>query len=423
MCESAPDRRVLVKLTLIWVALVFSVLSWRSGTYYAGGVDPVVAAKAAISIFALGLAVSGVWRTPRTKSLGVQPLVLAIGYLTITMLGAMAAGTFAASSVLTVRVIVVLATVTCLVLTHEFSVLIRTLSAAMAGIAGVIAVTGLPSYLQEGRLGGGLLPVNPNEIALLVSLPALVVTWRLVTSPVRRADVAALLTYLAVTWMTGSRTGLAALLVAMALLILHARRVPPAVYVVVLSILPLGFFLIASTNVVMNFVGRGNVETIWTLSNRTVAWSAAFSAPTGFWEHWFGGGLAVKTVAVSGMFWDAQVIDNSWVAAYVKGGVIGMGVMAVWALATVLNVLRLRRPVRAFLVPLLVYLLISSVTGSGLLDADVRFVMMVLIALVTDSVYLAGIDRASCRHSQGAFTSAGPDVSVPTTFTRGAEGA
>jgi hypothetical protein len=342
-------------------------------------------------------------------------------YLVVAMLGAVATGTYLASAILTVRIGIVLAAVVLVMAAHPITAVVTTLSRAMAGVALLLAVTGLPTWAATGRLGGGVLPVNPNQIALLVGLPTLLVFWRLVHQASQRWDLLLVLGYLGLTWLTGSRTGLFALLVAMAVLVLATSRVPAWVHVATTALLPLGFFLVAGTHVLADFVSRGNTQTVTTLSNRTIAWSAAFHAPTGFWDHWFGGGLAVKTVAVSGVYWDAQVVDSSWVSAFVQAGGVGLAVLVLLALWSLGAALHAPSPGRAFWLAVLVYCLVRSITSSGLVDANSLFLDFVVACIATERAWRGRVAlEIGPRRVEPEPLSrvAGPAVSSPRTTAR-----
>lgn len=383
--DRTPGRREFVSILLVWIGLVTSVLSWRVGTYYDGGTDPVVVAKALLSLVATILAVRLYASSARRTPIGWRTPVIVSGYLACAMIGGFVGGTVLSSAVLTVRVVIIVFAVTLLVAAFPVPLVVSTLSVAVASIALVLAVTGLPTFVSTGRLSGGVLPVNPNQIAVLLSLPVIVAAWRLLAQRSRRIDVIMLSAGLATTWLTGSRTGLAAVLLALVVMAALLRRLPPVVYTLLLALVPIIVYLSAATDVFGAFIARGNVDTVWTLSNRTVAWSAAFQHVSAFWDEWFGRGLSVKTVAVSGMYWDTQVIDNSWIAAFVKAGFVGMTMLALWVCGTMVTVARSERWSRSFWFPVLLYLTVMSVTSSGLIDSDTLFVMMGVVALIAES--------------------------------------
>ena len=79
---------------------------------------------------------------------------------------------------------------------------------------------------------------------------------------------------------------------------------------------------------------------------------------------------------MTGTYWDTQVLDSSWVSAYVQGGWVGMTLLGLWVVLTGWGVLRIARPARAFWVALFVYCMLWGITASGLLDSYVLFILM-----------------------------------------------
>lgn len=383
---AGPTRSQTFRLMCVWVMLLFSVLSWRSGAYYSGGVDPVVAAKAMLSLASLAIAWLTWSASAERREIGARSVLIVSAYLATALLGGSATGTVFASTILTTRIVIVAAAVVLVMSTYPTWFVMSTLSRAMAGMAGLLAVTGAPSLAATGRLGGGLLPVNPNQIAMLVGIPALLAFWRMLNETSGRRDVLMFVVYMGMTWLTGSRTGLIALVIALVVVVLATRRLPLWVHVAMTAAIPAVVFLVGGTNILGNFLSRGNDQTVTTLSNRTIAWSAAFHAPTDFWEHWFGGGLAVKTVAVSGTYWDVQVVDSSWVSAFIQAGVIGFTLLAVFVLLTLLASLLAPSPGKAFWVGVVLYCMIRSFTGSGLVDANSLFMVFFVVAIATERI-------------------------------------
>ena len=114
------------------------------------------------------------------------------------------------------------------------------------------------------------------------------------------------------------------------------------------------------------------------------AWQAAFDAPFEFWSSTFGRGLSAKTVGVSGTYWDTQVLDSSWVSAFVQGGIIGMALLASWALLSLTAAAGLPARERSLWLPLVAFALLWSSTASGLVDSYVLFVIMFLAAVCSE---------------------------------------
>lgn len=383
--EPAPDVQASRgRLVCIWVMLIFSVLPWRHGSFYSGTLDPVVAGKASLSLLCLAIAVFGWVSAGRRLSIGARSLALVFAYLASGLLGAWATGNLLASMVLTVRIVIVLLAVVLLIAANPIDKVLTTMCASMIGVSLLLGVTGARSLVAQGRLFGGLIPVNPNDIAVLLGPPALFLFWRLTQHRAHRWDLFWLGVCLGLTWLTGSRTGLAALAVALVVVVLTTSRVPVWVHVVGTAAVPVIFWLITSTAVFSSFFVRGDAQSVLTLSNRTLAWSAAFSAPRTFWDRWFGGGLALKKISVTGQFWETQVVDSSWVSAFVQAGTLGMLLLVVLMLLTLGAVARCRQPERAFWFAVAVYCLVRSITSSGLVDAGPLFLVFMVVALATE---------------------------------------
>jgi hypothetical protein len=379
------DRPVLSRA--IVVLLVFSLLEWRMGDYYSGGIDPVVAGKALVGVTALALSWYLLSNNPTTTWVGARTVGLCCLYLAAAAVGGLSGSSGTLSNVvLIVRVVMVLATMLFLTMAVQLGDLIDYVTDSMAAVGIVLAVAGLPSLASKGRLSGGILPINPNQLAVLFGPFILAALWRMLREHGRRFDAFGFVTLLGLTWLTGSRTGLVALLVALMLITFLSPRLPvPAVISLVLAV-PAVFYLLYLSPLVSSFFDRGGTSNVTTLNSRTIAWSAALSARVGFWRHWFGGGLGVKEVAVSGTYWDTQVLDSSWLSAFVQVGVTGVTIMSLWIVLTLLGCLRAQRRYRGFLVAATMYAVINSVLMTGLLDAYVLFVVMLLPAFGSEVV-------------------------------------
>ena len=102
------------------------------------------------------------------------------------------------------------------------------------------------------------------------------------------------------------------------------------------------------------------------------------------WRGLFGRGLAAKTVDVSGAYWNTQVLDSSWVSAFVQGGFVGLVLLVLWVLVTAWDTVRTARAGRPLWVALAAYCLVWSFTASGLLDASVLFILMAVTSLASE---------------------------------------
>jgi O-antigen ligase/polysaccharide polymerase Wzy-like membrane protein len=366
--------------------VLVGVISWRSDVYYSGGLDPVVAAKAALSLVALALAFLALSETPIRRPVGARTVSLIAVYLVVSMLGAWATGSLMSSAVLSTRVVIIGLVVILVMVAYPMADVVETLLTAMVVVGLFCSITGVGSVLGGGRLTGGLFPINSNQIALLFGPPTIALVWRLLRGAGTRLDLVGVLVFSGLTWLTGSRTGLLALLVAIVVLVLQARPLPVGAFLACIAAVPVIAYLVISTGLVSSYFERGDAASVTTLSSRTIAWDAAFNTPKDFWQQWFGGGLAVKTVGVSGTYWDTQVLDSSWVSAFVQAGGIGIVLLGLWALTTLVAAFRMQPPWRALWTGVVVYLLVRSFLSSGMIDAHVLFVVMFVASVATERV-------------------------------------
>jgi hypothetical protein len=378
--ESVPSRRALL---VTWTLVVVSLLSWRNEAYYSGGLDAVVAAKALLSVVALLRANSAWARAPHRSSIGVRSLLVVGAYLTVTVIGGWASSALVSSAVLAFRVVILAATVALLVSAYQRLDVLRDLCLALVLVGLFTALTGASS-LSYGRLTGGILPVSPNQLAMMFGFPLVVLTWGMIYGQRFKYDVLMAPALMGLIWLTGSRTGLAAAVLGIGLVIVTARRLPTAVLVGVVAVVPVAVYFLTATGFVAGYFGRGGTSNLSTLSSRTIAWQAAFDAPFEFWSSTFGRGLSAKTVGVSGTYWDTQVLDSSWVSAFVQGGIIGMALLALWALLSLTATAGLPARERSLWLPLVAFALLWSSTASGLVDAYVLFVIMFLAAVCSE---------------------------------------
>jgi hypothetical protein len=385
--SSAPGSGRL-RLFVIWVLIVTSLVPWRVGEYFSGGVDPVVLSKGMLSIAALVLAGYAA-RRGELRPVGVRSLCLIGSYIAVTTIGGWAAGSLLSSLLLSVRVLIVAATVLLALMAHPVAGVVRAMCAAMATVGLVSAAAGVGT-LPSGRLSGGIFPLNPNELAVLLGPAAIGLMWRLTRSRAHRYDLVLLILLVGLTWLTGSRTGLAALAVGLIVVVIQARRLPVGGFIGVVALVPVVGYVLLSTSLVSKYFERGGAANISSLNSRTIAWRAAFALPTDFWQHWFGAGLAVKTIGVSGTFWSTQVVDSSWVSAYVQAGVLGLAVLSLWALVTLVSAFRAPQPWRPLWVALVVFILIQSVLMSGLIDSHVLFLVMFLVSVASERATSVG---------------------------------
>ncbi|WP_131106061.1 O-antigen ligase family protein [Ornithinimicrobium sufpigmenti] len=375
--------------------LVVATTSWRRGVYFEGGVDPVVAGKAALSILALSMAWLARQAQRDPQPVGGRTFWMLTAYLTVATFGGLAAGHVVPAAVLSIRMFILGLTLILLVRTFPVERLFRDLLTAMLVVGGVAATTGLGSILEQGRLFGGIPPSHPNEIAMLLGIPLIGLVWLAVQGRASTPQLVIALTCFALIWATGSRTGLLAVVVALAVMLLQARRLGPAAASVVAAIIPLAVYGIFASEAVAQYLGRGGAANLTTLSSRTIAWQAAWSYPETQWARWMGSGLNQKLIPVKGQWWDTQLLDSTWVSALVQAGFLGVIILMLWLVGTIVASLHCAWRARMFFVAVLSYLVIRSIVESGLLDSTAPFLVLMLVSLTSDRVTRRGWRPAS----------------------------
>ena len=389
-----------LRLGVISLLLVVSLVSWRQGTFYSGAIDPVVAAKGVLGIAALIAAVTALRPGHQWRPTGVRTLWFLATYLTVSTIGGWATGAAKASAVITVRVLLVAVVVWVLLEIFDIEAVLGMLLATMAAVGLVGAVTGFSTYLAKGRLAGGIPALSSNEIALLVGAPTVALVWKIVEGRGRIRDGLLIALFLGVTWLTGSRTGLIMLAIAVLVVVLQAARIPVTAFITMVAAAPVLVYAVLSTGLVSGYLDRGGTQNISTLNSRAIAWRAALRLPNDFWERWFGGGLALKQIPVYGQLWNQQILDSSWVSAFVQAGVLGLALLIVWAVVVFVASVRTPRPLRILWTGMLVYLVGRSILESGLMDATPPFVLFLLISIMSE------------RRSREAATAPAGDIPV-----------
>ncbi|MGY1771710.1 O-antigen ligase family protein [Blastococcus sp. SYSU D00813] len=368
------------RLVVCMLLLVLTTVGWRRGTYFSGSLDPVVAAKAVLSVLALTVAFLGTRRAHLRVGTGT---LWALGVLLgASVLGALTHGPLVAGGVIAVRVTIIALTVVLLLRCYTTTQFFSGLARACAVVGGVAAVTGLPT-LSSGRLAGGFPELAPNELALLACLVVLYAGWRIAVCGAGLATVAVAVVALGVLWSTGSRTALLMLLPALLVMALHMRRPRVGLVVGALLVGVAAVVAVGSSDAFGAFLERDGEGTS-TVESRFVAWDAATRWADDGWQAVFGGGLSVKIIRVTGQFWDEQPLDSSWFSLLVQTGVLGLLLAGLWALWAVRGALCAPRVHRALFLGLLVFLLGRSVLESGLFDATPDFLAFLAVSLLAE---------------------------------------
>ena len=378
----AGRRRSSWVLQLAALLMVLGAVDWRRGAYFAGSVDPVVLSKALVAGLALLLAFGLATAARRRSPLGT----LSVWWLTIVLgssvWGALTAGQLLGGGVMAARVAVLGATVFFLLRAAPSLEVLRRAAWACGAIAVVASLTGLPG-MTGGRLAGGLPAMDPNALALLAGIPLVFLAWRTVLGEASWAIAAGGTYFLAVLWLTGSRTALLMLLVGIAAMAAHVRRPRVGLVVGALVLGALGTIGAVATGALSGFAERGGDGTS-TLGSRFIAWRAALTWADSTWQTVFGGGLNVKIIPVTGQYWKTQPLDSSWASLLVQTGLLGLLVAAGWVCWVARGALRAPYPHRVLFVGLWVFLVGRSLLESGLLDASPAFLLFVAVSLLAE---------------------------------------
>ncbi|GAA2737167.1 hypothetical protein GCM10009867_23310 [Pedococcus aerophilus] len=370
-------------LYLCCILLVACTIPWRRGTYFSGGLDPVVALKGLIG--AAGLALSFYLSRDRGSQLrlGARTIALATSYLVISVIGGWAAGTTLPSLVIAVRVAMLLASLAFLLQAFGIARVVPAMLRTMGLLAALAIATGIGT-LASGRLQGGIPPLAPNEIAFLCGALLLLTVHRIVEREATRGELPLAALLAALVWLTGSRTTAATLAVALVVIIIQARRFSVPAFLALVAAVPAVAYAVLATSAVTDMLLRGGSQNVTTLSSRTIAWQAALTMDTSTYQRWFGGGLTMKHIPVGGQYWQTQLLDSSWVSGLVQTGILGLAVIGLWVLTTTVAALRTPRPWRPLWLGLLVFIVFRSLLESGLFDASTSFIVFALVSLASE---------------------------------------
>lgn len=401
-----------------WVVLllVVATITWRPQVFYTGGLDPIVAAKAMLVSVAIALAWFARVQRGAGRPMGTAHLWLLLGYLTAAAFGAWTLGILPVTAIMAIRILMLAVAVALLVKTFPAEQLFRDVIAVTLLVGTIAVVSGLGRFVATGRLGGGIPPLHPNELALLCAIPAIGCCHLVLQGRARLWQVAAVPLMLGAIWATGSRTSLMAVLAAILVMLLQSRRLHPAMVVALACSVPVAAYVVLATPLLADFFGRGGTDNLMTLNSRSIGWAGALAYPETVWNHLFGSGLAVRMVPVLGQYWDEQVIDSSWVSAFVHAGWVGAGALALWMTLVAWRSTRVAPERRMLAQGLLVFLLIRSVLESGLIDSTPAFLVLCLISLTLDRGSVL-TDRAAQR-SVDVPSGVEPEPRSPVTVHR-----
>jgi len=375
-----PTRARMAVVGILFFLLIVSIVPWRSQTIYDGGLDAVVVAKAALAALTLALTALLWMRTRVHMPIGLGPAFVLGVALLVTVLGALVAGNSSATIVLVVRVFIVMATILLLLSCVPWLVGLSCLLTSMGVLAVIAAITGVRTLASEGRLGGGIPEIHPNELAGLCAPPLIALIVYTLRHGVRVRSTVAIIALLAIVVASGSRIALVGILVGTVLAVLTNGVRDRSVVYALLGALPLAYAIGAFTGIIGDLASRGGSNAADTaLDSRLDGWTVVLGWDWGSWEKWIGLGLSVKTIDVNLKWRATQVLDSSWISVLAQVGVIGALLLAslvIWCVASA--VVSTGR--RGILLPLVGLIITRSVTESGLLDSAMPFVLLVTVA-------------------------------------------
>lgn len=384
----SPCRKAPARLQVVCLLLLASAVAWRRGTYYTGGADIVVVAKAALTALALAVALTARHRPHSWAHLRAAPVLWLTGYLLVATLGGLMYGSVVASLILVVRLALMAGVMVLLVRSYAWQDVMSAVLSSMLGLGLFAGLTGIGS-LADGRLEGGLPPLSPNEVSLLLSVPLIAMLWRFANSTAGPLELALAPVLAALVWATGSRTGFGALVFVAALAVVLVGRIPVPMFIAAMLLLPAAVYVAGWTPLLSSFVDRGGSYDLLTLNSRTYAWSAALHYPDTLGERLVGGGLDLKVIPVSAMYRTQQILDSTWMSAWLQVGVVGIAVLAGFVISTLVRALTLPRFDRPLMVAVIAYVNIVSVLESGMFDTSAAFIVFFTSALCLGSSHRA----------------------------------
>jgi hypothetical protein len=357
-------------LTLVWGALFVNVLT-VTGTSVLPLTLPAaqLVTQGALFVAAFGVLVVNVRGTIRPNLFLVLLSVLAVGSLMVSLHSEFWAGSvFRAFRLLGFVVVLWL-------LTPWFGrrdlLLLRCHQRILWGLIGTVVLGALvapgTAFAFEGRLAGVLWPIWPTQVAhhAAVLLGTSVLLWmcRLTSG---RSAAAALLVAGPVLVLTHTRTALVATLIALllacaTLFLRHARVRRVFATGVGIGLVVATFYAPQLTTWAMR--GQSSEEAAQ-LTGRTKVWTAALEHPRSRLQELVGSGMSDQS-------FNGLAIDSNWVATYLDQGWFGLVVqLSILLLLLVRAAVDGRRPQRAIALFLVVYVIVSSFTETGLGSAS-----------------------------------------------------
>jgi hypothetical protein len=242
-------------------------------------------------------------------------------------------------------------------------------------LLGLIVAPG--RALSGGRLAGMFWPMPPTQVAdfAAVAVGLVIVLW---LCDLVRGHTALLVVLLAglMLLLTHSRTELIAMStgVLVAGLSLFTSSARARKFFAAGSVMASAGVVIFS-GLVTSWLARGQgTHQLTDLTGRTTVWSAVIHAQRDLYHSIFGNGLSNDS-------FNGFPIDSNWLAAYWDLGFLGVAICAALLLYTLTSAyFQPRSPQRALAIYLVIYLLVRSVTETGLNNVSLNFFELTLAA-------------------------------------------
>lgn len=385
--DEARERAVRLRVYLVWGLLFLNVLTFYKGTW--NGLPLIIPIPSFIGkILTQGsLPVALLLAMSVNRRLLIRPSVF-MGLLTVLVTEAVisgvnpAAGHFISTLYRTCRLGGFVATLWLLTpwWGRRDLLLVKAHLTALGVVLGSVLLGLMVApgrALSQGRLSGEFWPITPVQVAdfSAVALGMIVVLW-FCGETKRRVTLLAIAATAAMLLMTHTRTELIALVagIAVAGLRMFTARVRVRKLFAFVGVL-LSAAVIAFSSALTTWLARGeNSQELTNLTGRTTVWAAVLNAPRDRFQVIFGYGLSNKG-------FNGLPIDSNWLAAYFDLGLVGIAICVCLLLFVLVSgYFQPRSTGTAVALFLVTYLVVTSVTETGLSDASVYLLELTLAA-------------------------------------------
>jgi hypothetical protein len=231
--------------------------------------------------------------------------------------------------------------------------------------------------LAQGRLSGEFWPIPPTQVAdfAAVALGLVTMLWlcglmrgRIAALAVSAAAIILLLTHTRIELVAM----MAGILVGGLSLFMAKARVRKSFVIIGIA---LSLAITAFSGALTHWLARGeNSQELGSLTGRTTVWTGVVTAPRDQYQVIFGYGLSNKS-------FNGLPIDSNWLAAYLDLGLIGVTICAALLVFVFVSAyFQPRGAHRAIALFLVTYLLVTSITETGLSDASAYLMELTLAA-------------------------------------------